>query len=223
MFAPLFLFLAHATCAPAALYADEAHRELLFVPATMVQSHESAARTALEQIAQFEMPEGLDCMPPPEFDALVEVPPSFSDYLRQGPEVFVANVTGIVTGWDTRNANVASLVTLRIRDVLHGGPAPLRKGTQVTILVPGGSFELDRKRLCTKPQDEIPHIGEDLLIRGVVDEHNSGHIATCNDCVFPIENGDVVVSVRLLPDAPHIPLIELTDRQRHFFRIRAKP
>src|SRR5581483_8433638 len=93
MFALLVLLASHSARGAAALYADPAHRELRFVPAAMIQRHAPAARAALAQIAQVENPAGLDCLPPPQFDAFAPMPPRFADYLREGPEVLAATVT----------------------------------------------------------------------------------------------------------------------------------
>jgi len=166
-----------------------------FVPATSLNAPSTpASADALRQIAAIRWDDRNGCLPPMEVDIDAESAgtkqfPELARYLERSETIVAGRVETVTDGWDTAAHRPATLVSLRVTDVLRRGA----KDELVTFEIDGGRVVVAGRAICSEAHIAIPQAGDTLLIAGRRDRSQQSHIVAASDSVFRVQERSVIV------------------------------
>lgn len=138
------------------------------------------------------------CLRPPMghvFPSGVDYPQqhrTFETELKNNSLAVAGRVEAITTGWHFDTNGVATLVELRIDEVLKDPTGELAAGLLVTYLQPGGLLHVSGRAICTQDPDYIaPRVGDRVILLGASDPANELHLMTNPSLIYYIRGAEV--------------------------------
>jgi hypothetical protein len=126
---------------------------------------------------------------------------------------FIGTVEGTMIGWDFEYQGPATVVFLRIEEVLKDVTGSLSLGSVVTIDQPFGTLEISGVTFCVGEPDSMIETdpGKRIAVAGTVTPRNDNHVDAADGHMFEVEDGRVMSNRHKYFENEFEPLADLRD------------